>query len=70
MLLMALAALVARLADLPLGWGQLAVGLLAAIAGYALIRGGLGRLQATSFTPHRTAEQLSRDAQAAKDQVT
>ena len=70
LLLMALAALVSRLLDLPAGWGLLIVGVVAALAGYALVRGGMAKLKATSLTPHRTAEQLSRDAQAAKDQVT
>lgn len=70
LLLMSLAALVADLLDLAPGWGLLIVGAVAGLAGYALIRGGLSKLKATSLTPHRTAEQLSRDAQAAKDQVT
>jgi hypothetical protein len=69
LLLMALAALVARVLDLDPGWGLLIVGLLAAIAGYALIRGGMATLKATTLTPHRTAKQLSRDAEAAKEQV-
>jgi hypothetical protein len=69
MLLMALSALVSRLLDLPAGWGFLIVGLVAAIGGYLLIRGGISKLKATNLTPQRTAEQLSRDAQAAKEQV-
>ena len=69
LLLMAGAALVSRLLDLAPGWGLLIVGVIAAVAGYALVRGGLSKLKATNLTPHRTAEQLSRDAQAAKEQV-
>jgi hypothetical protein len=69
LLLMAAAALIARVFDLPMGWGQLIVGLIAAVGGYALIRGGLAKLKASNFTPTRTAEQLSRDAAAAKEQV-
>lgn len=69
LLLMAAAALVSRLLDLAPGWGLLIVGVIAGVAGYALIRGGLATLKATNLTPHRTAEQLSRDAQAAKEQV-
>ncbi len=69
LLLMALAALVSRVLDLAPGWGLLIVGVIAALAGYALIRGGMSKLKATNLTPTRAAEQLSRDAQAAKEQV-
>jgi len=68
-LLMAAAALLARLLDLPAGWGQLIIGAVAAAAGYGLARAGLAKLRATNLTPTRTAEQLSRDAEAAKEQV-
>jgi uncharacterized membrane protein YqjE len=68
-LLMALAALVARLLDLPLGWGQLIVGVVGALLGYLLIRGGIAKLKATNLIPQRTADQLALDAQAAKEQV-
>jgi len=69
LLLMALAALVSRVLDLAPGWGLLIVGVLAALGGYALVRGGMAKLKATNLTPTRTAEQLSRDAAAAKEQV-
>jgi hypothetical protein len=69
LLLEAAAAGVARLFDLAPGWALLIVGVVAALGGYALIRGGIAKLKATNLTPHRTAEQLSRDAQAAKEQV-
>jgi hypothetical protein len=69
MLLMAAAAGIARAFDLAPGWGMLIVGVLAALLGYALVRGGLSKLKATNLTPTRTAEQLSRDAEAAKEQV-
>jgi hypothetical protein len=69
MLLMAAAAGIARAFDLAPGWGLLIVGVLAALLGYALVRGGLSKLKATNLTPTRTAEQLSRDAEAAKEQV-
>jgi hypothetical protein len=68
-LLMAAAAGISAWFDLAPGWGLLIVGVLAALIGYALIRAGISRLKATNLTPHRTAEQLSRDAQAAKEQV-
>jgi hypothetical protein len=51
------------------GWAELIVGVVAAGAGYALIRGGLSKLRSANLTPTRTAEQLSRDAQVAKEQV-
>lgn len=69
LLLMAGAAGVSRLLDVAPGWGLLVVGVLAALLGYLLIRGGIAKLKATNLTPHRTAEQLSRDAQAAKETV-
>jgi drug/metabolite transporter (DMT)-like permease len=69
LLLMAAAAGVSDLFDIAPGWGLLIVGVVAALIGYALIRGGMSKLKATNLTPTRTAEQLSRDAQAAKEQV-
>jgi hypothetical protein len=69
LLLMAAAALIARLFDVPVGWGQLIIGIVAAAAGYALIRAGQAKLQASNLMPKRTAEQLARDAEAAKEQI-
>jgi hypothetical protein len=69
LLLFAAAAGLSRWLDLAAGWGLLIVGVLAVIIGYALVRTGMSRLRATNLTPHRTAEQLSRDARAAKEQV-
>ena len=54
---------------IPTGWSELIVGVVAAIAGYALIRSGLSQLKTSNLMPSRTAEQLSRDAQVAKEQV-
>ncbi|MBU8539313.1 phage holin family protein [Falsiroseomonas tokyonensis] len=68
LLLFALVSLLVQL-GVPIGWSQLIVGLVAALLGYALIRGGVSKLNTTSLMPHRTAEQLSRDAQVAKEQV-
>lgn len=68
LLLLALASLLVRF-GLATGWAQLAVGLVAALIGYALIRGGISKLSGTNLMPHRTAEQLSRDAEVAKEQV-
>ena len=69
LLLMAAAAGVSDYFELHPAWGLLIVGAVAALAGYLLIRTGVSRLTSTDLTPHRTAEQLSRDAQAAKEQV-
>jgi hypothetical protein len=69
LLLMAAAAGLSAWLELAAGWSLLIVGVLAALIGYALIRSGMSKLKATNLTPHRTAEQLSRDAQAAKEQV-
>ncbi len=67
--LLAAAALVSRLLGLPAGWGLLIVGVLAGLGGWLLIRGALSKLRATSLVPQRTAGQLSRDVQVAKEQV-
>jgi hypothetical protein len=69
LLLLAAAAGISRWLDLAAGWGFLIVGVLAAIIGYALVSAGMSRLRATNLTPHRTAEQLTRDARAAKEQM-
>ncbi len=68
MLLFALVALLVSLGLRP-GVACLAVGVVAAVLGYAMLRGGIGKLQATSLVPHRTAEQLSKDTQVMKEQV-
>lgn len=52
-----------------LGWSRLIVGVVAALVGYALLRSGLSQLKTSNLMPERTAEQLSRDAQVAKEQV-
>jgi len=69
LLMHALALLVARLLELADGWGYLIMGVVAAIAGYLMLKGGLSRLQLSKLVPERTAEQLSRDAAVAKEQV-
>jgi hypothetical protein len=51
------------------GWSQLIVGVAAALFGYVLIRSGLSHLKTSNLVPTRTTEQLSRDAQAVKEQV-
>ncbi|MGG5808559.1 phage holin family protein [Falsiroseomonas sp. CW058] len=69
MLLHALAALLIRLFDLAPGWGYLITGLIAALGGYLLLKGALAKLKMSNLMPERTAHQLSRDAQVAKEQV-
>lgn len=68
-LLLAAAAGVAHLLRLAPGWGLLIVGVAAALLGWVLIRAGLSQLKASNLVPERTAEQLARDAQVAKEQV-
>jgi drug/metabolite transporter (DMT)-like permease len=70
-LIVLLFALVAGLVEMGLeAWlAGLIVGVVVALAGYALLRTGLSRLKASNLTPRRTAEQLSRDAAAAKEAV-
>jgi len=67
LLLAAVSALTAF--DVDAGWAQLIVGVVAAGIGYLMIRGGIARLSASNLMPNRTADQLSRDAQLAKEQV-
>ncbi|MBY0329643.1 MAG: phage holin family protein [Acetobacteraceae bacterium] len=68
LLLLALASLLVHLGVIR-GWAELIVGILAAIGGYVLIRTGISKLGSASLVPSRTMEQLSRDAQVAKEQV-
>lgn len=68
LLLAAVSGLV-RYADLAQGWAQLVVALAAALLGYLLVRAGTAQLSTSNLMPERTAEQLSRDARMAKEQV-
>lgn len=67
--LLAAAAGISRLFEIAPGWGLLIVAALVGLVGILLIRGGVSQLKATNLTPTRTAEQLLRDAQAAKETV-
>jgi hypothetical protein len=69
LLLFALASLLVRLFDLATGWAQLIVAVVFALVGYLLVRSGLSQLRTSNLVPERTAEQISRDAQAVKEQV-
>ena len=69
LLLFALASLLVRLFDMATGWAQLLVAVVFALVGYLLVRSGLSKLKTSNLVPERTAEQLSRDAQVAKEQV-
>ena len=66
---LAAASLLVRLFDLATGWAQLIVAVVFALVGYALVRSGLSKLKTSNLVPERTAEQLSRDAQVAKETV-
>lgn len=48
--------------DIPHRWGALGVGLVVAIVGYILLRKGMNDVSVSGLTPHRTAEQLQRNA--------
>lgn len=67
-LLQALVTLLTYL-GVPLGWAQLIVCILATAIGVVLVRVGLNNLRLSNLAPMRTAEQLSRDAAVAKEQV-
>lgn len=48
---------------------SLVVGVVVAAIAYALLRVGMNRMKATSLTPERTVNQVSRDASMAKEAV-
>jgi hypothetical protein len=50
-------------------WGFLLVGVVAALVGYALLHSGMAVAKPANLTPRRTAHQLQRDADVAKEQV-
>ena len=56
-------------AGLPPWAANLVVAVVVALVGYLLLRGGIGRLNASSLAPRRTMEQISRDAAIVKEQV-
>lgn len=62
------AAVVAGLteAGIDAGWAALIVGVLLAIVAYAMVSKGTNDLKLSSIAPTRTAENIKRDAQAAK----
>ena len=70
-LIVLLEAAVAFLAHLgiPVPWARLVVGVVLALIGYGLVRGGMSGLKASNLAPNRTVEQLSRDATVAKEQM-
>lgn len=68
LLLLALSVWIASF-GLSIGIALLIVGVIAVAAGYALVRSGLAKLNNANLMPSRTAQQLSRDAQVAKEQV-
>ena len=51
-------------------WAYLGVGIVAAGVGYGLVRSGLSNLSPENLKPTKTVQQLSRDAVAAKEQVS
>jgi len=69
MLLHALSLGLVRLLEISPGLAYLITGVLATLGGYVLLKGGLSKLKTSNLMPERTAQQLSRDAQVAKEQV-
>ncbi len=51
------------------GWSRLIVAAVGALIGYALVRSGISQLKVSNLMPERTTEQISRDAQTAKEQI-
>jgi len=68
-LLFALAALLTWLFDIATGVSLLIVGVVFAIFGYVLVRSGMSQLKVSNLVPERTADQISRDADVAREQV-
>ncbi|WP_135467826.1 phage holin family protein [Crenalkalicoccus roseus] len=68
-LLFALAAGLTWLFGIATGLSLLIVGVAFALIGYLLVRSGVSQLKVSNLVPERTAEQLSRDADVAKEQV-
>ena len=56
-------------AEIAVWLAPLLVGLLAALIGWVLLRGGLSRLRATSLAPTRTAASLRRDTNLVREHV-
>jgi uncharacterized membrane protein YqjE len=50
-------------------WGYLVVGVIVAVIGAVLVQSGLAATRTSNLTPHRTAEQLQRDAAVAREQI-
>lgn len=58
-----------EVAGVPLRWGTLIVGVVVALIGGMMMRGGLAAARGTNLTPTRTTHQLQRDAGLVKEQV-
>lgn len=69
MLLHALAIGMVRLLEIGPGLAYLITGVVVAIGGYVLLKGAISKLKASNLMPERTAQQISRDAQAVKEQL-
>jgi uncharacterized membrane protein YqjE len=50
-------------------WGYLIVGVIVSVIGAALLQSGVAATRTSNLTPHRTAEQLQRDAAVAREQI-
>jgi Putative Actinobacterial Holin-X, holin superfamily III len=70
-LLFSLAEGITAWTGLDIGWSLLIVGAAFAVIGFVLLRSGVSqlKLKGSNLMPERTAEQVSRDARVAKEQV-
>jgi hypothetical protein len=68
-LLQAAVAALVEFAGLSATLSAVIVGVVVALIGYIALRGALNRLKAVNIVPHRTATQISRDADVVKEQI-
>jgi apolipoprotein N-acyltransferase len=68
-LLQAAVAALVEYAGLPATIAALIVGVVVALAGYIALHGAVRRLKSATLVPHRTATQISRDAEVVKEQI-
>lgn len=68
-LLFAAAAGITWLFNIATGISLLIVGVVFALIGYLLVQSGISQLKVSNLMPERTAEQISRDAEVAREQV-
>jgi drug/metabolite transporter (DMT)-like permease len=68
-LLQAAVAALVEYAGLPATIAALIVGVVVALVGYVALHGAMSRLKSSTLVPHRTATQISRDAEVVKEHI-